>query len=90
MGIEALRESSSLQDARSTMPASHSTLANEASLTQTYSIIADALTAAAVVVGGITLISTLSAGHDESSGERSSHSARFVLGPGSAAFDVSF
>jgi hypothetical protein len=88
-GVLAMRESSELQGARASYPTTAATLQSDANLTQTYSIVADSLTAAAVVIGGITLYSTLTS--------PSSSPKRGMLGPtnvslglGSARFEMSF
>jgi hypothetical protein len=62
-------------------------------MTTTYSIVADSLTAAAVLVGGITLYSTLSSSSSPSSKRGSRDGApatRLSLGPGSAHFEMTF
>jgi tetratricopeptide (TPR) repeat protein len=55
----ALRESASLASARDTFPTSSGTLQDDSNLTRTYSILADSLTAGAIVIGAITLFETL-------------------------------
>jgi hypothetical protein len=59
-GALAWRESQNLRAAKQTYPTPIGDLDNRARTTMTYSIIADALAASAIVVGGITLFSTLS------------------------------
>jgi tetratricopeptide (TPR) repeat protein len=61
-GALALKASSNLQNARNTYPVSPATLQADADLTRTYSILADSLTIGAVVLGSITLVSTLLSG----------------------------
>jgi hypothetical protein len=89
-GALAMKASSNLQAARAAYPTTAATLQNDASLTTTYSLIADSLTAAAIVVGGITLYSTLTSSAPASSKRGASGSARVSLGPGSARFEMTF
>ena len=91
-GLLAVKESNDLQAARASYPTSSTTLTHDANLTTTYSIVADSLTAAAVVIGGITLYSTLSSGAPSASSKRGSTGAgsRLSLGPGSARFEMTF
>jgi tetratricopeptide (TPR) repeat protein len=83
-GLLARNESNDLKNARLTvypaMPGAFDTLANR---TKTLSIVADSLAAAAIVVGGITLVSTVSA-HGET------HSAGVTVGLGSVGLDLRF
>jgi hypothetical protein len=58
-GVLTLKESNDLRNARNSYPVSADVLRTDADLTRTYSIVADSLTVAAVVVGTITLWSTL-------------------------------
>jgi tetratricopeptide (TPR) repeat protein len=58
-GVLALKSSSDLQNARNTYPISAATLQADADHTRTYSVLADSLAAAAVVVGAVTLVATL-------------------------------
>ncbi|MGH7437927.1 MAG: hypothetical protein ACRENE_19785, partial [Polyangiaceae bacterium] len=58
-GALALKSSSDLQNARNTYPVTAATLQADAEHTRTYSVLADSLTAAAVVVGAVTLVATL-------------------------------
>jgi hypothetical protein len=88
MGLLADTASSNLVAARNSYPVSATTLNHDASLTATYSIVADSLAIAAAVVGSITLVSTFVG---SSSGEHLSDTgARVSLGPGSARLDVTF
>jgi len=92
-GILAMNASSSLQAARGTYPTTSATLSSDASLTTTYSIVADSLTAAAILVGGITLYSTLASSSSSSSSASKRGSAattRVSLGPASARFEMTF
>ncbi|MBV9949634.1 MAG: PEGA domain-containing protein [Myxococcales bacterium] len=59
--VAANKSASDLKNAKNSFPTSGATLNHDANLTSTFSILADSLTAATVVVGGITLISTLTA-----------------------------
>ena len=86
-GLLANTEANDLRHARDTFPTTSAQLNHDASLTTTYSVIADAMTAAAVVVGGITLFSTVSS--LSTAGERTG-GARVMLGPMSARMQLSF
>jgi len=86
-GILALIESNRLKSARDSFPGSAQELSHDSHLTLAYSIAADALTVAAIAVGGITLFSTLSASKDSA---RHAAAATFVIAPGSAHVAVSF
>lgn len=59
-GVFAYRASSDLDDARNTAPADPNDLSDKASRVQRWSIAGDALGAAALIAGGITLYLTLS------------------------------
>jgi hypothetical protein len=91
-GLLAMNASSDLSAARASYPTTSATLSHDASLTTTYSILADSLTAAAVVVGGVTLYSTLSSSSSSGSGSKrgSNGTTRVTLGPGSAHFEMTF
>jgi tetratricopeptide (TPR) repeat protein len=90
-GLLAVKESNDLQTARAAYPTTSTTLNHDANLTTSYSIVADSLTAAAVVIGGITLYSTLSSGSSPATPKRgSAGGSRFSLGPGSARFEMTF
>lgn len=84
-GALALRESVDLKNERNVFPASPDTLKYDSARTLTYSILADSLAAGAVVLGGITLLSTLTA-----SSSRTEGSARLRLSPTSIDFKVTF
>jgi len=86
-GVLALQEAGQLSKSRNTYPTTDDVLKNESRLTSTYSILADSLTAAAIVVGGITLFSTVSAAVHKHSSEST---ARVWVGPASAHFEVTF
>lgn len=88
MGLLADKASNDLSTARASYPVSAATLNHDASLTSTYSAVADSLAVGALLVGGITLTSTVVAA---SSGDHASdHAARLELGPTSARFDLTF
>jgi hypothetical protein len=89
-GVLASHESSTLATARNTFPTQASTLSHEASLTGAYSILADSLGAAALVLGGITLFSTLTSSPSAQPARGSTGTVRVGLGPGSARLDVTF
>jgi hypothetical protein len=89
-GILAMNASSELSAARASYPTTSATLSRDANLTTTYSILADSLTAAAVVVGGITVYSTLSSSSASGSKRGSTGTTRVTLGPGSARFEMTF
>jgi len=86
-GALALKESGDLKSARGEFPASPEALQQESDRTRTYSIVADSLAAAAVAVGGITLLSTLSSPLER---KRSEGSARLRLTPTSMDFEGTF
>jgi hypothetical protein len=88
--VLADRESTTLESARATYPVASATLTQESRLTSTYAILADSLAGAALLLGGVTLFSTL-ASHD--AGPRVRGGAPGVqvgVGPGSARLDVTF
>jgi tetratricopeptide (TPR) repeat protein len=85
-GALALKASSDLQNERNTYPASPATLQADADHTRTYSVLADSLTAAAVVVGSLTLVVTLVA----PSATRPGATARVRLSPAAAHLEVMF
>jgi hypothetical protein len=97
-GVLALEESHNLQTERNTFPASSAVLNHDSKLTLTYSILADSLGAAAIVVGGITLYSTIASAGSRHLAARPTvsfaappgPSASFTIGPGSARFALSF
>jgi hypothetical protein len=82
-GLLARGESNKLRAARDTYPADGATIQQLADRTHRFSIVADALGAGAVVVGGLTLYSSLSA-------RKEGGSTRVSLGPGSIALDLTF
>jgi hypothetical protein len=89
-GVLALKASHDLEAARSAFPTSAQTLNHDASMTTTYSVVADVLTAGAVVIGGTTLLSTLFAHPSSPTARGSNPSPRVVLGPASARLVVPF
>ena len=58
-GAAALEESATLKKERAAFPASPATLQEDSARTRTYSIVADSLSVGSVVVGSVTLFSTL-------------------------------
>jgi hypothetical protein len=90
-GLLANREADDLKHARDTFPTTSAQLNHDANLTTTYSVVADALTAAAVVVGGITLFSTVSSlSSTGGSMGKGTGGARIVFGLASARMEFSF
>ncbi|HXN30713.1 MAG TPA: PEGA domain-containing protein, partial [Polyangiaceae bacterium] len=89
-GLLANKEAGNLTTARGTFPTTLATLNHDANLTTTYSVIADSLTAAAVVIGGITLFSTVSSLSSNGATRDSSNGGRVMLGLGSARFETTF
>lgn len=88
-GVLANQESSALSKEKGAFPASSTTLNHDANLTTAYSIVADSLTAAALVIGGITLFSTLTSGPSTPS-RGSAGSLRVGIGPASLRVDGTF
>lgn len=86
-GVLALKESADLKSARSTFPVPAETLQAYSDRTRTYSILADSLTVAAVVAGGVMLLSTLTSGAETSRTERAS---RLRPSLGSLDLEVTF
>lgn len=68
-GVLAIKASNDLQAARETYPTTSENLDHLANKTTTYSIIADSLAVGALIVGGITLYSTLSSSSNPSSAQ---------------------
>jgi hypothetical protein len=91
-GLLANKEADDLKRARDSFPTTSAVLNHDANLTTAYSVAADALTAAAVVVGGITLFSTVSSlsSPGGATGQETRRGARVMLGPTSARLLVSF
>jgi hypothetical protein len=88
--VLADRESTTLATDRATYPTSSATLTHESRLTTTYAILADSLAGAALVLGGVTLISTLTS-HDGGPRVRGgAPEVRVGVGPGSARFEWTF
>jgi tetratricopeptide (TPR) repeat protein len=88
-GLLAVKSSNDLATARASFPTSSATLTHDANMTTAYSIVADSLTAAAVLVGGITLYSTLSSSSASKRGSTGT-TTQVSLGPGSARFELTF
>jgi hypothetical protein len=89
-GLLGLHESHVLEAARATFPVSSQTLNHDAQLTSTYSIVADSLTAAAFVVGSVTLLSSWLSPSAGPPTRGSSGTTRVVLGPGAARLEMTF
>ncbi len=89
-GLLANKTATDLSDARRTFPTTIATLNHYANLTTTYAVIADSLTAAAVVVGGITLFSTVSSLSSNAAPHEAPNVARLMLGPASARIEMTF
>jgi len=89
-GILALHESHDLEAARASFPVSSQTLSRDAQLTTTYSIVADSLGAAAIVVGGVTLLSGWLSPSSSPPTRGSATTTRVVLGPASARLEMTF
>lgn len=87
-GALALKESTDLKNLRSTYPVSAATLNHDATLVTTYSILADSLGAAALVLGGVTLVSTLL--YSSRAGRRADAAVRVSIGPGSVRLETFF
>jgi hypothetical protein len=86
-GVLALNQSSDLKTERGAYPTNAATLDHAANLTTRYSVLADSFAAAAVVVGGITLFSTLSSGGTT---EPSASAARVSVGFASLRVEAAF
>jgi hypothetical protein len=87
-GVMAIMKESDLKYARTTYPTSQAALSQDASLVGRYSVLADSLGAAALVIGGITLATTLSASSSSKTGSRGG--AELVRGLGSARIQGTF
>jgi tetratricopeptide (TPR) repeat protein len=86
-GVLAIKSSNDLKTARETYPTTSDTLDHAANKVTTYSIIADALGVGALIVGGITLYSTLSSSSNPSS---ASAGARLQVGFASVQVEAIF
>ena len=89
-GILAATESSDLSAARGTYPVSQATLVHDGNLTSAYSVLADSLALGALVVGGITLLSTFTSSPDGPPTPDHAGATRLAVGPASARLEVSF
>lgn len=89
-GVLGMRESHELETARASYPVSSQTLSHDAQLTTTYSVVADSLAAAALVVGGVTLLSTWLSPAPSAPTRGSTGTTRVVLGPTAARLEVTF
>jgi tetratricopeptide (TPR) repeat protein len=86
-GVLAINEANDLKKARRGLTTA-AVLSHEANLTTTYSVIADSLAAAAIVLGGVSLYWSLSS---PSGSERGGAPvAGITLTPASAHFDIAF
>jgi len=83
LGLVARKESNDLKAARTQFPTSPAVLDHKANLTTTFSVLADSVALAAIVVGGITLYSTWDAHHG-------SNAARVTVGIASIDLTVAF
>ncbi len=86
-GLLAMKASNDLKAARNAFPTSSATLIRDGNMTTTYAVLCDSLAAAAIVVGGITLYSTLSSPVARAS---TAANVRLELGPSSARFEMTF
>ncbi len=88
-GVLATRGADDLRAARGEFPVSSATLSRYANMTTTYSVLADSLGGAALVLGGITLFSTLTSRSAPSS-DSGVGSTRVTVGLASARFELTF
>ncbi|MDP9001270.1 MAG: PEGA domain-containing protein [Myxococcota bacterium] len=89
-GLLADMAATDLKNARNAFPTTAATLSHDAQLTTTYSVIADSLTAGAILVGGITLLSMLLPPPSAPRASGHTHETRVMLGLGSARFETTF
>jgi hypothetical protein len=89
-GVLAVRQSHELDTERSTFPASAPALSHDASLTTTYSAVADGLAVGAIVIGGATLLATLLSHPQGSSTRGSTGGPRVVLAPTPTGLQLTF
>jgi hypothetical protein len=90
-GVLAFSESTALKNAKASFPASPDTLNRDASLTNTYSMVADVLTVSAILVGGVTLASSLFSSSPSGTPRRgSAGTTQVVLGPAAVRLDMTF
>jgi hypothetical protein len=89
-GVLALREASDLKTARDVFPATSATLRHHANLITTYSLIADSLSVAAIVVGAFSLYWTFSSPSSEGDIRTRTAATRVLLSPTSARFEMTF
>jgi hypothetical protein len=89
-GAVAARMASDLNDARNTLHVSRAVLDRDASATATYSILADSFTAAAILLGGLSLYWTLSSPASEPPAPESAPVARVAVGPASIRLETTF
>jgi hypothetical protein len=89
-GILAATASSDLSAARGTYPVSQATLAHDGNLTSAYSVLADSLALGALLVGGVTLLSTFTSSPDGPPTRDHAGATRLTVGLASARLEVSF
>jgi hypothetical protein len=90
-GIMAWKESMDLKSARDAYPTSASTLQQDSDRTRTFSVVADSLTAAAVVAGSVTLVSSLlGRRHRVTETGRATSPVRLQIAPTSIRFAMTF
>jgi hypothetical protein len=89
-GLLANKEAGTLSNDRGTYPVSSSTLTHDSNLTTTFAVLSDSFTAAAIILGGITLYSTLSSSSSSTTTRGSRDNIRVTLGPASARFQMTF
>ncbi|HEY4013442.1 MAG TPA: PEGA domain-containing protein [Polyangiaceae bacterium] len=89
-GVLAVLEDRDLKNARSQYPVTNATLTHDSNLTLTYSVLADSLTAAAIIVGGLSLYWTLGSTGSASPARGSAPTTSLALGPAAVRLDVTF
>jgi hypothetical protein len=89
-GILAIGEEGALKNARNAFPAVPATVTHDANLITIFSVLADSMAAGAIVVGGVTLISTLSSTNTDGAKTLGASTTRVAVGPASARLEVTF
>jgi hypothetical protein len=89
-GLLAIDEAGALKNARAAFPAVPATISHDASLTMTYSVLADSLAVSAIVVGGIALIGTLSSATRDGPKRASAPATRVTLAPVGPRLEMTF
>lgn len=89
-GVLALLASNDLDEERKTYPSSLEDLDDKSKKVRRYSIAADVLGAAAIVVGGVTLTYTLAARGKKSDEKREQNALRLNVAPGSLVISGTF